>query len=816
MNGFDFKKLVPHAIVIAVFLALSAIYFNAELQGKKIFQSDIAQFKGMSKEIVDYRAETGEEPLWTNSMFGGMPAYQISVNHPQPLLRSLDKTFKLGSKGGLGTVFLFMLGFYILMMALKIDPLMAAIGSIAFAFSSYFFIIIEVGHNSKAFALAYMPAVLAGFIMLFKNRQYLWGTIVTALALGLQVMSNHPQITYYTLIALLCIGGFFLVDAAKKGTIKELGKALALFVLASALGVGMSASRIMSTLEYSPATTRGASELTPPEGEKKSSGLDIEYATAWSYGVGESWTLLVPDYYGGGSGAIGNDKDALSAVSRQNQRMISQGVDRYWGDQSFTSGPVYAGAIVFLLMVIGLWYVKGPLKWGLLVAAILTLMLSWGKNFLPLTEFFLDYVPGYNKFRAVSMTLVIVELVIPILAILGLNELVKRKDEISKDMKVFYGVAGSVAIILILMLIAPDIFTDFFKTGEQENLLGQLQANGLKQGQIDSLIQDIGNARSAIFKADVMRSLILVLLAIATLWAMITDKIKARYAVIALGVLILGDMWSVNQRYLNKESFKSKRQVENPYSPSAADRQILKDNDPYFRVYNTTRRLDQDGQTSYYHKSIGGYHGAKLGRYQELITRQLSKGNLQVINMLNTKYVIQQGEDGKLRASQNPEAMGNAWFVNEVREVADADAEIAALDDIIASEYAVMDQRFNSLVSTKQWSNAEAGTISLTEYQPNYLKFKSSNSNDGFAVFSDIYYQPGWISAIDGVEVEHARVNYVLRGMQIPAGDHEIVFRFEPPVIQAGNTINHVSSFIVLLMLIGGIYLTFRPRAKAE
>ncbi len=816
MKGFDFKKLLPHALVVAVFIALSAMYFNAELQGKKIFQSDIAQFKGMSKEIVDYRAETGEEPLWTNSMFGGMPAYQISVNHPQPFLRAIDKIFKLGSKGGLGTVFLYMLGFYILMMALKIDPLLGAIGAIAFAFSSYFFIIIEVGHNSKAFALGYMPAVLAGFVMLFRNKQYLWGTIVTALALGLQIMSNHPQITYYTLIALLCIGLFYLVDAVKYGTTAELGKALALFVLASALGVGMSASRLMSTLEYSSSTTRGKSELTPPPGETKTSGLDVEYATAWSYGIAESWTLLVPDFNGGGSGPIGADKGALEAVSRQNRRMVSQGVDRYWGDQSFTSGPVYVGAVVFLLMVLGLWYVKGPLKWGLLLATILTLMLSWGKNFMPLTEFFLNYVPGYNKFRAVSMTLVVVELALPVLAVLGLDRLIKNKDEISKNIKVFYGVAGFVMLILLLMMIAPSIFTDFYKTGEQASLLGQLKGSGMQQGQIDSLIADVANARASIFKGDVMRSLFLVILSFGALWAMVSDKLKVKYALVAIGIFILGDMWSVNQRYLNAESFVSKRKVENPYSPSPADQQILKDTDPYFRVYNTTRRLDQDGQTSYYHKSIGGYHGAKLGRYQELISNQLNKGNIQVINMLNTKYVIQQGEDGKLRANRNPSAMGNAWFVNEVREVADADAEMVALNDILPLEYAVMDQRFSGLTSNSSWSGAENASIVLTEYEPNLLRFKSNNANDGFAVFSDIYYQPGWISTIDGQEVEHARVNYVLRGMEIPAGEHDIEFRFAPPVITSGNTINHISSILVIIMLIGGLYITFKPSEAPE
>lgn len=815
MKHLDLKQWLPHLAAILVFFALSAAYFNPELQGKKLQQGDVVNYKGMSKEIVDFREETGEEALWTNRMFGGMPAYQISVKHQQPVLDFLDRLFKFGFKGGLGAVFLYMFGFYVLMLALGFDPYKGALGAIAFGLSSYFFIIIEAGHTSKSWAIGYMPAVMAGFILLFQRKKYLAGLIISTLFMGLEVKSNHPQITYYLLLALFILGIFYLVDALKKGELNHILRAAGLFILASIIGVGMSSSRILSTLEYSPATTRGGSELTPLEGEKQTTGLDKDYATAWSYGVGESWTLLVPGFQGGGSGPIGSDQDALESVSRKNRQSISQGLDRYWGDQPFTSGPVYAGAIVFLLAILGLIYSDGPLKWGLLTAGILTLALSWGKNFMPLTDFFLDYFPAYNKFRAVSMILVIVELVLPLLAILGLDALIKKRESIASSPRNLYIGLGAVAGILLLMLLSPSLFTDFFKTGEEAQLMDSLQNAGFDGRRADAFLDDAVAARSSIFSSDVLRSLIFILLGSGVVVAMIRGILKERVAVILIGLLVLIDMWGVNQRYLDTDDFVNKRKVEQPFQASQADKQILNDPDPYFRVFNTTRRLDQDAQTSYFHNSLGGYHGAKLRRFQDLIDRQIYQGNQGVIDMLNTKYILRAGSNGGLTAIQNPGAKGNAWFVNEVQVVADADAEMAGLDDLDISSTAVMDDDFQSTLSKTSWDGNQ-GSIQLQEYAPNRLLFQSQRNSDGFAVFSDIYYQPGWQAYIDGEIAEHVRVNYVLRGMEIPSGAHAIEFRFEPAVMKTGTMLNWISSIILLLMIGFGLYRVFSAPASTE
>jgi hypothetical protein len=817
MNGFDFKKLIPHAVAVALFAIISAVYFVPEIEGKRIAQSDIAQFKGMSKEIVDHReANDGEEALWTNSMFGGMPAYQISVKHPEPVIGPIDKFLKLGSKGGLGKFFLYMIGFYILMMSLKLDYRIAIFGALAYGLSTYLIIILEVGHNSKAVALGYAPAVLAGFIMLFRNKQYLWGTVVTALFLGLQIKGNHPQVTYYLLISMVCIGAFYLADAFKKGTLPSLAKSLGLFVLASGIAVGLSAPRLMSTLEYAPWSTRGATELSPLPGEDKGSGLDINYATSWSYGKMESFTFLVPNFVGGNSEAIGAYDSAMDEVDPRNARIVSQ-LSTYWGDQPGTSGPVYFGALIMLLALIGFWYLKGPLKWGLLVSAILMIMLSWGKNLMPFTEFFFDYVPGYNKFRAVSMALVVPGIIFPLMAMLGLREIITRREEMAREMKGLYTVGGTVFGLLLLMLIAPSLFSDFYGENDFQVFTDLLKRYQIPQPQIDAALADLPIARMAVFKADVLRTFFIVLVSLGLIWAFIKEKVNMSTLVIALALISFLDLWTVGKRYLNAENFISSRIMEKPFPMTDADKQILKDKDPYFRVYNSTLRIDQDAQTSYYHKSIGGYHAAKPGKYEELIYRQLVNQNFEILNMLNTKYIIQQNpQTGKMMAIQNPDAAGNAWFVNRVEIVEDADAEMAALDDIRVKEYAVMDARYKDQLSTTTWSSDSTASIRLTSYAANKLVFESNRSSDGFAVFSDTYYQPGWNSYIDNDAVDHLRVNYVLRGMEIPAGKHEIVFEFKPEVIAKGNTIAYASSALLLLLIVGVVIWEFRKSQEPK
>lgn len=817
MNGFDFKKLIPHAIAVAIFAIISAVYFLPEIEGKRIAQSDIAQFRGMSKEIMDHRAaHDGEEPLWTNSMFGGMPAYQISVKHPEPIIGPMDKLLQLTSKGGLGKFFLYMIGFYILMMSLKLDYRLAIFGAVAYGLSSYLIIILEVGHNSKAVALGYAPAVLAGFIMLFRNKQYLWGTVVTALFLGLQIKGNHPQVTYYLLISMICLGGFYLADAIKKGTVPSLLRSLGLFVLASGIAVGLSAPRLMSTLEYAPWTTRGASELSPLPGEEKGTGLDINYATSWSYGKMESFTFLVPNFVGGNSEALGSYEAAMEEVEPRNKRLVSA-LYTYWGDQPGTSGPVYFGALIVLLGLIGFWYLKGPLKWGLLLSVILMIMLSWGKNLMPFTEFFFEYVPGYNKFRAVSMALVIPGIILPLMAMLGLREIIQRREELAKEMKGLYAVGGGIIGLLLLMLFVPSVFTDFYGENDFQIFNDLLKPYQIPQPQIDAALADLPSARKAVFKSDVLRSLFIILIGAGLIWVFIKNKIKGNLLVLALGLITFLDLWTVDKRYLNTDNFISSRIMDKPFPMTEADKQILKDKDPYFRVYNSTLRIDQDAQTSYYHKSISGYHAAKPGKYEELIYRQLVNQNFEILNMLNTKYVIQQNpQTGEMMASQNPDAAGNAWFVNRLEVVPDADAEMDGLNDIRVKEYAVMDKRYAEQLSNTSWQTDSTASIRLTSYAANRLVFESNSSSDGFAVFSDTYYQPGWNSYIDGEAKDHVRVNYVLRGMEIPAGKHEIVFEFKPEVIAKGNTIVYASAGLLVLLILGAFYLTFKARKEAE
>jgi hypothetical protein len=823
MKNIDFKALVPHLLVIIVLAILSAVYFSPELEGKRLDQSDIAQFKGMSKEIVDYRDKTGEEPLWTNSMFGGMPAYQISVIHPAPVLGPIDTIMKLGSRGGLGKHFLNALGFYLLMLALKLDWRIAALGAVAYGFSSYLIVILEVGHNSKAVALGYAPAVLAGFIMLFRNRQYLWGTVVTALFLGLQIKSNHPQITYYFLILMICLGLFFLIDAARKGEMLPLLKSLGLFAGASLIAIGLSAPRLLSTAEYLPWTTRGTSELAPLEGEKKTEGLDLNYATNWSYGISESMTLLVPNYMGGTNGhPISKYNERLEGVRPANKSAFQQ-LDTlfwsYWGAQPSTSGPVYAGALIVLLALVGFWYVEGPLKWGLLAGTILGLMMAWGRNFMPFTEFLFEYVPGYNKFRAVSMALVIVGATLPIMAALGLEALVKRREEIAKKMTGLYAIGGGLAVLLLLMYITPTTFVDFMSDSYVQKVTPYLQQYNVPQPQINSLLADVEAAREPVFKSDISRTLMIILIGFGLIWAFMKEKISATPFILGLAVITLFDLWTVDRRYLDDDKFANARDVAIPFRASSADKTILKDKDPYFRVFNSTVRVDTDGATSYFHKNIGGYHAAKSARFEELLYRQVFKGNLELINMLNTKYIIQETNNPdpakrKLVAVSNPDVSGNAWFIERAQIVANADAEMAALTDLDWRNVALVDKRFEENINANTWQVDANASIALTSYAPNAMTFKSKRSSDGFAVFSDVYYQPGWDVTIDGEVAEHIRVNYVLRGMEIPAGEHDIVFSFNPPSIARGNTIAYTSSGLLVLLILGATYWEFRAPKK--
>lgn len=790
MTKINLKKHFPHLYAVLIFILIPSIYFSPVLEGKRLEQQDIRQFLGMSEEIVQHRAEYNEEPLWTNAMFGGMPAYQISVLHKGNLISNFSKLLKLYLPAPIGVVFLYLLGFYFLLVTLSIDYRIAIIGAIAFAFSSYFFIIIEAGHNTKAHAIGYMSPVMASVLMVFRGRVLL-GSALAAFFTALMLNANHFQITYYLVMLLMIIGIVTFFKALKEKTIPLFFKQVGFLLIAGMLGSLTSISKLTTTMEYGKETIRGKSELTANQ-SNKTSGLDKDYATAWSYGKAESLTLLIPNFHGGASGgALTTDSETYklfrnSGQSAQAKQIIKQ-LPLYWGAQPFTSGPVYAGAVACFLFVLSLFLIKGYMRWWALSTFLLMLALAWGKNFMPLTDFFLDFIPGYNKFRAVSTTLVVVELLIPLLGIIAFNKLFKEEvsNKTKKQIKYAYGITGGICLFFALL---PGLFFDFVGLGDasyNESLTNALRAD-----------------RKSLLQSDAFRSFAFISVAFLAIWLYVSKKINQIPLILIVGALILSDMWVVNKRYLDNDNFKSKRKVTLPYSPSIADKQILNDKDPNFRVYNTTVSPFNDASTSYFHKSIGGYHGAKLRKYQELIENHISKGNMQVLNMLNTKYFIVNSQNGPM-AQLNRDALGNAWFIDDIIKVENADKEIAKLSEINTSTQVVVDERYESPSALTTDSTA---TIQLISYKANHLIYKSNTQIDQFAVFSEIYYDKGWNAYIDGELASYVRANYVLRAMAIPAGSHTIEFRFEPATYYTGERVSLASSIALLLFLFFAFY----------
>ena len=787
------KKLRPHLIVLLLFMSISFVYFSPLLEGKMLDMHDIKQWQGMSKEVVDFHEKTGENALWTNSMFSGMPAYQIATWSDANLIQYVVKVITLGMPRPASLLFLYLLGFYILLLSLKVDYRLAAVGAIAFAFSSYFFIIIQAGHMTKAHAIAYVPMVVAAVLYTYRGKMLLGG-VLTALTVALEIYANHLQITYYLALMLLIIGLVQFVKDLKAKNLVDFAKRTGVLLVAALLASGTAFTNLAATMEYGKDSTRGKSELTTNL-DNKTTGLDKDYATQWSYGIAETFTLLIPNFHGGASqGELTTESETYQAIkSTPNAKQLIKQLPLYWGDQPGVSGPTYAGAIVIFLFVLGLFFVKSEMRIWLVMATIMSIMLAWGKNFMGLTELFLDYFPGYNKFRAVSMILVIAEFTVPLLGFVALNKFLssdKLENEKEKSLKLaFYFVGG----ITLLFALIPSLFFDF--VGGQD---ASLEKNGWS---IDALQSD----RAGLLSADAWRSFIFIALTFGTLWLFLKNQLQSKYVIFIVGVLVLADMWTVNKRYLNNDNFASKRKVEKPYQASQADQQILNDKDPNFRVFNQTVSTFNDASTSYFHKSIGGYHGAKLKRYQELIENHIAKGNMAVLNMLNTKYFIsQQGQ-----VQQNPGAMGNAWFVNNVNIVANADAEIAALNGFNPDSTAIVDIRFSDqIIENLDNSNA---TITLEEYKPNYLKYTSSSTKDGIAIFSEIYYDKGWNAYIDGELKPHFRADYVLRGMQIPEGNHLVEFKFEPSTYKTGETVALASSVTLLLLL---AFVSFKELRK--
>lgn len=819
MNQIDFKKLIPYVTAIVIFLLVTFIYFNPIFKGKVIYQSDIASYKGMSKEIADYRAQTGEEALWTNSMFGGMPAYQISVRYTENLLEWVHKVLQFGIPRPAGTVMLYLLGFFLLLLVLGVNPWVSIIGAIAFGFSSYFIIIFDPGHNTKAIAIAYMAPVLTGIILAFRGKLF-WGALLTAIFLGLEIKANHLQITYYLLLIVIIYGIYELIHAVKQKELISFSKKIGVLLIAVVFAVLANITSLWTTYEYSKETIRGKSELTINQANQ-TSGLDKDYATQWSYGIAETFSLMIPNIKGGSSGSLANESKALDEVDRGLRNTVSQ-QSKYWGDQPGISGPVYVGAIIVFFFILGMFILKGRFKWVLFTATLLSISLAWGKNFMPLTDFFLDYFPLYNKFRAVSMTLVIAEFCIPIIAILAINELIKKPELLKEKMNYFWVATGLTGGLSILFYLLPTTFFSFFSQLEL-NALDQYK-NEANFNQIQLIFGGMETARLSIFKADVMRSIIFIGLGIIVTWLFINRKLKANYFILLIGLFIAIDLISVCYRYVNNDDYVRKSRMEKPVQMSAADQQIHQDKSLDYRVLNLSGDSFQEAFTSYYHKSTGGYHGAKLRRYQELITHHmrieleqligvLSKAstqeavngalqNLKSINMLNTKYLILDPSRAPLL---NPYASGNVWFVKDVVWVEDANEEIKVLSQYDLKTSAIIDKRFKNQFSFSTLESDSLASIQLTSYEPNYLTYQSSSSTSQLAVFSEIYYQKGWNAYIDGEKVPHARANYVLRALEIPSGSHVIEFKFEPSSYFIGKKISLFSSLLMILLLLGAV-----------
>lgn len=797
------NKFYPHALVILGFILVSLIYFYPVLQGKQIFQSDIAQYTGMAKEQNDFRAAEHSEPYWTNSAFGGMPTYQLGANYPNDYIGKIDDVLRFLPRPA-DYLFLYFLGFYGLLLVLKIDPLKAFIGAIAFGFSTYLIIILGVGHNAKAHAIAYMPLVIAGFILVFQKK-YIWGGLLTMFAVALEINANHFQMTYYLLIFLLILSGYFAFNFIKEKEYKALLISIGVLAGAGIFAIGANATNLMATSEYAKFSTRSNSELTfNPDGSKKTSenALSHEYITEYSYGIAESFNLIAPRLFGGSNHEnVGTDSRMYSFMTEQGvpsgqaQDFVS-GMPTYWGDQPIVAAPAYIGVVVFFLAVLALFIDDRKIKYVFLAGALFSLVLSWGKNFSLLTDFFIDYVPMYDKFRAVSSIQVILELCFPVLAVMGIQSFFKIKDEPKLQQKALIQ-TGVFGLGIIVILVIAKSFFHF--TGSNDSYYSESYGPGF----VDALKED----RMSLYFADLLRSGFFIVVTFGILWLFIKNKLAQNTTLIIVGILMIFDLFFVDKKYVSAKDFVSPVEIAAPFQQTPADSQILQDT-THYRVFEVNGNMSS-ARASYFHNSIGGYHAAKPRRMQQLFDYQIAKNNLEILNMLNVKYVIQTDKEGKEIPTINPEANGNAWFVSDLKLVNKPDDVMKALDHIDTKNVAVFnvhehEGKFKNARLKKKWDTT--GTIKLVKYKPNYIKYQSDNGKDGLAVFSEIYYKNGWNTYIDGKLTDHFPVDYVLRAMEIPGGKHTIEFKFEPQVVKTGSTIALASSIGMLLLLIGGIY----------
>ena len=811
---FSAKAFFTHIPVLLVFAIISLVYFYPVLQGRALYQSDIALYKGMAKERNDYKANTGIESYWTNSAFAGMPTYQLGANYPHDYVKKLDRLIRFLPRPA-DYLFLYFIGFYILMLCMKVDFRLAALGALAFGFSTYLIIILGVGHNAKAHALGYLPMVLGGIVLTFRKK-YLWGFILTAVAMALEISANHYQMTYYFMLLVLLLGLVQLIYAIKDKALKHFFATVGILVLAVLLGIATNATGLMATKEYADWSTRGTSELTiNSDGSPKEakSGLDRDYITYYSYGVTESLNLFVPRLFGGsGKEELGRDSKVYEYLTDQGvsptQALEISGLYLYWGPHPMSgpAAPAYVGALIIFLFVLSLFVVKGKKKWWLLGGVLLSLMLSWGKYFPALTDFMIDYFPLYNKFRAVSSIQVILELCIPILAILGLKEVFKKSDRPSAILNALKW-STLMTLGLGVAIFIGKAFFDF----EGSNDARFQQYFG------ESLVEILRSDREAVYVNDTLRSLLFVALGAAVLFIYLKGGLKKNLAIGALAIVLLFDLVGVDRRYVNAEDFVRRRAVEQPFQASAMDQQILQDK-AVFRVFDPSEGLN-GSRTSYFHKSIGGYHAAKPAKLQDLVEFHLYRNNLEVLNMLNVKYVIQQDEEGRSFPGLNDGANGNAWFVSRIKAVESSDAAIRALDSINSKSEAIVDVRKYPTLTKRYYEVDSTASIQVLDHRPNTIRYRTENTNEGFVVFSEMHYPKGWQAFVDGAPVDHYVVNYALRGMPLAAGQHEVEFRFEPEVVRTGSTIALASNLLLGLVVLGGLFVGFRgtkPKKKKD
>jgi hypothetical protein len=813
------KPFLPHLIAVLIFTVVSFAYFYPVLEGKVLKANDSTVSKINSKEIQDFREKNGREPLWTSSIFSGMPAYLISTKYPGNLVKHADTILRI-FKMPVSVLFLSMVGFYILLLIFGVNQWLAIAGAIAYSLSSFFFQILGAGHNTQAIALAYMAPMIGGIYYTYRY-DALKGALFTTFILALEIQANHPQITYYALICLLIFGIVEFVYSMKNNAVIKFFKTSALLIIPFIIAVGINFASLYTTYEYGKYSIRGKSDLTV-ENKNITSGLNKDYITTWSYGVDETFNLLIPNYKGGSSRPFERNSETFKALAKNGNQSAANQFQKYWGTQPGTDGPHYVGAIVLFLFVLGLILIKGPEKWWLLAATILSIMLSWGKNFMPFSNLFIEYFPGYNKFRAVTMTLVIAEFCIPLLGFLALRDIFNgttTKNEIIRGLKIAAGITGG---FILLVIIIPGIAGSFLGQNEIELPYAWLK---------DALIAD----RKNLLRNDAVRSLVFILLGSGVILGFIFDKLRKEYAILIIALLIVLDLWTVDKRYLDADRFERPAVIQKSFAPTMADAFILKDQTQH-RVLNLAASpFNDNSPTSYFHKSIGGYHGAKMERYQELIDSciypelgtfggaahkaqsldelQLALNNTPIpaLNMLNTKYVIYNSNALPLI---NPNAIGNVWFVENPIIIENANKEISFVKSFNPSKEASVDKIFKDQITKSTYPVLENEKIELVSYQPDELLYKYSSREEKFAVFSEIYYPAGWKCYIDEMESKYFRTDWILRGMVIPAGEHEIKFTFKPASYYVGNKISLASSVLLILLCAGYLFTKINRKSK--